>query len=79
MCLERQKQIEAELKKVEKEKIERNKSPEETDSVLDLDFEERRKMNFDIRENLENRKDKNSLLDDATNQKLVILIKELFR
>jgi hypothetical protein len=78
-CLELQKQIEAERKKVEKEKIERDKSPEETESVLDLDFEERRKMKFDIIENLEKRKDKNSLLDDATNQKLVNFYLLFFR
>lgn len=39
--------------------------------VEDGDFEERRKKYFNVRENLENRKEKNSLLDESINVKVV--------
>lgn len=75
--IEIQAQIEEEEKRRELERIRREKElakmqkqhPEAEPE--DGDFEERRKKYFNVRENLENRKEKNSLLDESINIKVV--------
>lgn len=69
--IELERQLEEERKALELEKQLKEAPVIESESSDDGDYMERRKMQFNIRENLENRKEKKSLLDETVDEKLV--------
>lgn len=69
--IELERQLEEERKALELEKQLKEAPVIESESSDDGDYMERRKMKFNIRENLENRKEKKSLLDETVDEKLV--------
>jgi hypothetical protein len=80
-CIAVQARIEEELKQREIDEEERiralqpptPKSSSTEESDIDEDFNERRKQAFNVRENIEQRKVKNSLMDTPHETKLVSL------